>query len=182
MQNIFKFIGVIIVFLIVFMVFTEEDKLDKSTNIIDSEENTIISNWNYSNDEDKMSGEQQYFSSTTSINKIDFEFPYDGGSTFRLIIRNMGRGNEVLMIVSNGQFLTSITSSEKARIKLDGGSVLNYNFRSSNDGSVDVIFFNSSNKLISALKTSKKIMIEVPFYQAGRQIIYFDVEGLIWDK
>lgn len=140
------------------------------------------SNWNYSTDEDKMSGEKRYFATSKSTNEIEFEFPYNGGSTFKFIVRNMGKGNEVLMTVSKGQFMTSIMSSEKVRMKFDDNQPFNVSYNSADDASMDVIFFNSTEKILTKLKTSKKLMVEAPFYDAGRQIIYFDVEGLNWDK
>jgi len=140
------------------------------------------SNWKYAVDTDKMSGTKRYFASTTSTNEIEFEFPYDGGSTFQLVVRNMGKRNEVLLSVSKGQFMTSIGSSEKIRIKFDDEKPFYVGYNSADDGSMDIIFLNSANKIINKLKKAKKVMIEAPFYDAGRQIIYFDVEGLKWDK
>ncbi len=147
-----------------------------------SEEQKEVPNWNYSEDEDKMSGEKRFFASTRSTNKIDFEFPYNGGSTFKLNVRNMGKGDEVLMMVSKGQFMPSIMDSEKVRIRFDEESPLSISYNSAADGSGDVIFFNSSKKIINKLKTSKKVMVEAPFFGAGRQIVYFNVEGFKWEK
>lgn len=190
-----KITATVIIGLIVIANFGDDEKTSNNSTTSNSEQisnesnsdktkklTEVKSNWNYSTDEDKMSGDKRFFATTQSTNEIEFEFPYNGGSTFKLIVRNMGKGNEVLMTVSKGQFMTSIMSSEKCRIKFDDGKAMNFSFNSANDASMDVIFFNSTNKLITKLKIAKKVMIEAPFYDAGRQIIYFDVEGLNWDK
>jgi hypothetical protein len=138
------------------------------------------SKWEYGEDADKMSNQKRYFAFTTSTNKIEFEFPYNGGSSFQLVVRNMGQGNEVMLSVSKGQFMTSIMDSESLRLKFDEEAPFNVNYNSSADASTDAIFLRSSSKIISKLKSAKKLMIEAPFFNAGRQIIYFDVEGLNW--
>ena len=140
------------------------------------------SNWVYEQDTDKMSGTIRYFAFTTSTNKIEFEFPYEGGSTFQLIVRNMGKRNEVLLSVSKGQFIPSIGLSENVRIKFDDEKPFYVGYDSPEDGSTDLIFLNSAQTIINKLKKAKKLMIEAPFFEAGRQIIYFDVDGFKWDK
>ena len=185
-----KITATVIIGLIVIANLGDDEKTSTNSNQVSNENNLdktaksieVESNWSYSTDEDKMSGDKRFFATAHSTNEIEFEFPYNGGSTFKLVVRNMGKGNEVLMTVSEGQFMTSIMSSEKCRIKFDDGKAMNFSFNSADDASMDVIFFNSSNKFITKLKRAKKLMIEAPFYDAGRQIIYFDIEGLNWDK
>lgn len=138
--------------------------------------------WSYSEDEDKMDGTKRYFGSCVSTNEVDFEFPYNGGSSFTLTVRNMGQGNEVVLQVSKGQFMTSIGASETFRAKFDDGQPMNFSYNSASDGSMDVIFLNNSAKFISQLKQAKKLMLEVQFFNAGNKLIYFDVAGLNWDK
>lgn len=160
---------------------SETTAIETSTEIeIEKEEPKSI--WTYTEDEDKMSGQKRYFGTCVSTNQIEFEFPYNGGSTFNLIIRNMGQGNEVILQVSNGQFITSISSSESCRVKFDDEQPSKFTYNSASDGSSDVIFINNAKKFISRLKKAQKLMIEVQFYNAGNQIIYFDVAGLEWDK
>lgn len=144
--------------------------------------NNTKQNWTYQETTDEMSGDKSYFASCTSTNKLEFEFPYGGGSTFTLAIRNNKKSNNVYLSVDKGQFKTSIMNSESCRVKFDDGQPVNFSFVSSDDGSTDIIFFNSESKFISKLKKAKKVKIEAPFFNAGRQIIQFDVDGLKWDK
>ncbi len=179
----------IIVLLIIIANLGGNDENSKSTTGSNStsettteKANEVKSNWEYSEDADKMTNEKRFFASCVSTNKIEFEFPYDGGSSFTLTLRNMGKGNEIVLQVSKGQFMPGIMSSEYCRVKFDDGETVKYTYNSAADGSADVIFLNNSSKFLTNLKTAKKLMIEAPFFNAGRQIINFDVEGLTWDK
>lgn len=142
----------------------------------------VKSNWSYTEDEDKMTSEKRYFASCVSTNEIEFEFPYDGGSHFTLKVRNMGKGNDIVLQVSKGQFMPGIGSTEYCRVKFDDGETVNYTYGSAADGSADVIFLENSSKFLGKLKTAKKLMIEAPFYDAGRKVIESNVEGLTWTK
>lgn len=139
-------------------------------------------NWQYSEEKDKMSGKTNYFAFSTSTNKLEFEFPYQGGSTFTLVIRNMGQGNNVMLGVSKGQFMGSIMGSQYLRVKFDDEQPVNYPYNSPQDASSTSIFLTNEATFISKLKKAKKLMIEAPFFNAGRQIIYFNVDGFKWSK
>lgn len=164
------------------------DEKSSTTNSTNSEENStndikeVKSNWQYNEDADKMTNDKRYFASSVSTNEIEFEFPYNGGSNFTLTLRNLGKGNEIVLQVSKGQFMPGIMSSEYCRVKFDDGETTKYTYNSAEDGSSEVIFFEKSTKFLTNLKTAKKLMIEAPFYNAGRQVINFDIEGLTWDK
>lgn len=165
----------------------EDKKTDATDEIVVSDTLSMQSptekkvNWNYNEDQDKMEGTKQLFASCTSSNSIEFEFPYDGGSTFDILIRNLGKENEALITVSKGQFMTSIGDSESFKAKFDDEKPMNFTYASSSDGSSDVIFINNSSKFISKLKKAKKVMLEIVFYDAGKKIIEFDTEGLKWN-
>lgn len=129
-----------------------------------------------------MSGEKQCFASCSSTHPIDFPFPYKGGSSFNLYLRNLGKGNEVLLYVSKGQFLHSILGSQNCRVKFDDEPPLKFSYNSPADGSSNTIFLEKSDHFLKKLKTCKKVKIEAPFFQAGNKIIEFEAEGLVWDR
>jgi len=139
-------------------------------------------NWTNEENEDKMSGEKRFYTYTTSTNEIEFDFPYQGGSSFTLLVRNMGKANEVALTVSKGQFMPSIMNERSVRVKFDDEKPFNYSYAGTSDGSATTIFIVNANQFINKLKKAKKLMIEAPFYDAGMQIIYFDVEGFKWNK
>jgi hypothetical protein len=187
----YKKTWVIVVGVIVFLIIianlgasdeTSTTSSNSTTETSTKESNEVKSNWSYSEDEDKMTNEKRFFASSVSTNEIEFEFPYNGGSNFTLTLRNMGKGNEIVLQVSKGQFMSGIMSSEHCRVKFDDGETVKYTYNSASDGSADVIFFDNSTKFLTKLKTAKKLMIEAPFFDAGRQVINFEIEGLSWDK
>lgn len=138
-------------------------------------------NWNYSWSVDEMTGKEQHWTTTTSTNTIDFAFPYSGGSTFELTVRNLGKKNEVTLSVSKGQFLSSFGYSKACMVKFDDEAGTRFSYGSASDGSSNIIFFSNASKLISKLKKAKKVKIEAPFFNEGNKIIHFDVAGLKWE-
>ncbi len=157
----------------------EEITKESTTKPIEKEE---ISNWEYRESKDKMTDEKSYFATCKSINTVYFDFPYSGGSTFTLTLRKMNQNNHVLLRVSKGQFMASLFGSEQLRIKFDEGITQKYSYSSPSDGSSDVIFINNESNFISKLKKSKKILIEVLFFNHGKEIIEFNIEGLQWNR
>lgn len=136
----------------------------------------LTPNWTYETYEDKMDGTKQRVAVTTSTNKVHFDFPYAGGSEFYLMLRK-GGGTDVMLKISKGQFMSGLTD-EVVRVKCDNGTAVSYGYNGAADGSSDIIFLNGAKGLIEKIRKSKKVMIDAPFYNAGRQVAEFEVEGL----
>lgn len=131
---------------------------------------------------DEMSNEVRYFKKTESLNELEFDFPYQGGSSFTLMVR--GKENqkpEIILLTDNGQFMSSFGGSEHLRLKFDDGEAFTVTYNSSANGNANVIFLNSESKILKMLPTAKKLKIEAPFFESGCQIIDFDVEGFTWE-
>lgn len=138
------------------------------------------SNWTYEETVDKMDNKKNLFASCTSTNQVYFDFPYSGGSTFTLMIRNANKSNEVLLSVSKGQFSTGIDGS-RGRIKFDDEKPISISYTEPEDSRSDLIFLSPERMIINKLKKAKKVMIETEFFQEGRKSAEFDVEGLTWN-
>ena len=50
----------------------------------------------------------------------------------------------------------------------------------SEDGSSDILFFNNEFTLLKKIKKSKKMVVEVPFYQNGVKQFEFKIRNLLW--
>lgn len=158
----------------------------KNTSNNDSSEATsepettpiVKSNWEYSEEKDELDGSTTKFASSTSINVLDFKFPYDGGSYGMLTIRNRNNKNEVLLAISKGQFMSSYTNS--LRVKFDDDNPVKYTYSEPASASANLIFLNNEKKFIERLKTCKKIKIEATYYDEGNAILEFDVDGFKW--
>lgn len=182
-------VGVTLFFAIVVVAnITKDKKTTPSKDNVVSKKEEIVkesvvkepkSNWQYSEDKDEMTSQKRLFATCLSTNEIQFEFPYNGGSFFTLTVRNMGNGNEVVLEVSKGQFMSGFNSA--LRLKFDDEQPMSIGYSDAADGSSNVIFLNSSNKIISKLKTAKKLLIEATFFSAGSKHIQFDVSGLKWN-
>lgn len=144
----------------------------------EEQKSTPKSKWEYSEKSNEMDNTTTYFASLTSKNKIEFEFPYDGGSSFQFIVRKTNGQYDFLVTVSKGQFMTNILENEKLRIRFDDGEPFDWQYSSANDARADIIFPEFSDDFLAQLKASKKMMIEAPFAFAGRQVIQFETGNL----
>lgn len=142
-----------------------------------------LKNWQYETSKDEMRGIESKFATTVSTNTIDFDFPYNGGSKLILTLRKRGAEVDVMIAVSKGQILCGIQNCETA-FKFDNGVVQSITMSEPESHSSDLLFIaydKTKSKIISQLKNSKKLVIEVPFYQEGKKQFTFDVSGLEWN-
>lgn len=142
-----------------------------------------LKNWQYETSKDEMRGIESKFATTVSTNTVDFDFPYNGGSKLILTLRKRGTEVDVMVAVSKGQILCGIQNCETA-FKFDNGVVQSITMSEPESHSSDLLFIaydETKSKIISQLKNSKKLVIEVPFYQEGKKQFTFDVSGLEWN-
>lgn len=159
---------------------TEMAKSEIADSIAMPIETALAQNWTYGEQSNKMDNIKSHFALTNSTNTLQFQFPYNGGSTFILSIRTQKGKNEMYVEASKGQFLASSMGNSYVRIKADDGKPFTATISSASDGSSNYIFIDNANKVISLIRNAKKLMIEAEFFQEGRQAIEFDVNGLIW--
>lgn len=138
-------------------------------------------NWVYSEDIDEMTDMTRYSAECKSLDIKKFSFPYDGGSTLSLFIRNMNGTNEAVLYLDKGVIDISIADIEYIRVRFDGGKTQLYSYNSAFKGIVNYAFLNRSEEFISGLKSSKSVKIEVPVLQESRAIFNFNTEGLVWN-
>jgi len=140
-----------------------------------------VSNWTYSSDVDEMTDKKSYYAECTSLNVVNFDFPYEGGSTLSIVIRKSPKfGRDVYIKISSGQFIAGVEGCT-IRVRADGKRIKSFGCSEAADGSSDVLFINSASTFISLLKRSNSIKIEAPFYQYGYQVFSFEVKGLKWN-
>ena len=150
----------------------------KPDTITKPKEETVPEYWFYTSDIDKMTSGKKLYAYCDSYTTANFQFPYDGGSTFQLVLRRESKRNLVTLSVSKGQFVGSYNST--LRVKFDKNKVESFSFSEPNDGTSNVIFIDSESRFINKLKKAKHLMIEAEFYQEGRVVIEFNVQGLKW--
>ncbi|MBO9612516.1 MAG: hypothetical protein J7619_07470 [Dyadobacter sp.] len=140
-----------------------------------------ISDWLYSDDVDRMTSKKRYFANTFATEEINFDFPYDGGTTFGLIVRHSDGQNDVMLRCDKCQFIYRIGEANRLKVKFDEGAPETFVFHETDNGSSELIFIASADEFISRMKKSKHLLIGAEFYEAGTKYIDFDISGLKWD-
>jgi len=148
-----------------------------NTKKLKEEEKT---NWIRSEEVDKMSGSKDVYLSNVSLNKARFNFPYNGGSSMKLIIRKWRGKTDAMIRISKGQFNTCFQGC-KLLVKFSHKKKPeSYSMTTTSDHSGDVRFFRYPKALIKNLKLSKKTIIEAEFFQNGKIQFEFNTKDFKW--
>jgi len=135
--------------------------------------------WHYDEQRDEMRGTVRKYAWANADEQLQFAFPYGGGSTPSIRLRKSGRGTEVLLDVSKGQFMCFIDGCW-VYVKFDGGAVTRYSAVPPSDGTSNVLFLDPAAQFVKKLKKANHVTIEAEFYQEGKRQMTFDVAGLDW--
>lgn len=139
----------------------------------------VGSQWSYDTDKDEMRGTTSYFASVRSDDTINLGFPYEP-DTAELILRKQPSDGQSVILRAPGQFICHSYRDDTVAVKFDNGPIQQFECGEPADATTGVLFIRGSGRFIEKAKSSKRVIIEVPMYQAGRQQITFDVEGLEW--
>lgn len=138
------------------------------------------SNWSYYTDKDEMRNTTDYGVINQSLDKLYFDFPYQGGSITSLIIRKTSRfGKDVFIKIEPGQFSCGLDCTISA--KFDDGAVEKFSATGASDGSHNLLFISNYTRFVKKLKNAKKLILEIEFYNQGLHQIKFDIQELKWD-
>ena len=154
-----------------------------STNQATESENVKPKNWQYKTTKDDMRGTTTNFATTVSTNTVNFDFPYNGGSKLLLTLRETGNQKDVIVTISKGQILCDIRGCDLS-FKFDDGAVQSITMSEPDNHSSEALFVmydKTEDKIINQIKDSKKLIVEIPFYQEGKKQFTFDVSGLEWN-
>ena len=140
----------------------------------------IPSKWRYNQNQDEMRNQTTYSAILESNNSVDFDFPYSGGSTLSIQLRQDPKyGKDVIFFISKGQI--PCFSGCTASVKFDNGRIQTLRFVGAENGHADTIFLsNNVAGFVKQLRSSKTMMAEVEFYDEGRRQFQFDTSGLEW--
>ena len=140
---------------------------------------TSGTSWTYQTTKDEVRNTTDSYASIVSDNKVDFDFPYDGGSTLQMTVRHDHTGDNILLVISKGQFVCGIENC-KGEMNIDG-TPRHLTLLRPADGSSDTLFVSRPAEIIKALESAKKVIVELPFFQAGnRQFTFTSAGGLEW--
>lgn len=138
--------------------------------------------WSYSESIDSVSGKSLSSAIIKSDNQFELEFPYNGGTIGTLQIRQHPRfGKDVIFYVNKGQILCSSYDGCYVTIKFDDKPAYKVKATEPADHSSDTLFLNGYAGLLKNIKSSKKMIVEVTFYQSGNKAFEFNIENLKWN-
>jgi len=137
--------------------------------------------WDYSSHADKMGRGTAQYATLESVNEVDFDFPYNGGSKAIITLRNSPKyGKNVIFQVTKGQILCHLDGC-RVNVKVDEGHPVPVDADEAADGSSNVIFLPYSS-LLRDLRRAKTLRIEANFYQEGSRVFEFHPKGLDVNK
>lgn len=138
--------------------------------------------WQYLQNKDEMRASVRYSAVNASLNTANFSFPY-GESKLELILRKDPEyGNDVMFVIGNGQFNTCFNGC-KITVKFDDQKLETFSMIGPDSGSHDTLFIDGKKNLarfMDKLKKSKKLTVEVAFFNHGKEQFKFDIDGLEW--
>lgn len=139
--------------------------------------------WIYDESVDEMRGETSYFATNESLNTVQLESPYSGGTKLNILLRkDAENGNDVLFAVNKGQLFCTYQDCYIS-IKFDDEPVEKIATTEAAAGSSEVLFLaNGVSGFVERLKGAESVMIEVEFYDHGKEQFKFDVSNLKWDR
>lgn len=144
-----------------------------------------LPHWIKRTNQDEMTDETNVWMSIVSDNQHEFDFPYNGGSILQIDVRYRKQdGNQVILIISKGQLLTTNFNDENnVIVRFDNDAPMTFSTSESSDYNSSYLFLNNPRKFINRAKTAKKIKIQVPVFNEGQPIFEFSpAEPLQWNK
>jgi hypothetical protein len=133
--------------------------------------------WTYAVKEDSM-GRKSRLAQVKSSNSVEFDFPYQGVQNAALILRKHPQyGTEVILVLERAQFLCSSIEDCIVNVRFDDGPIQRFSAGEPSDHSTNKLFIHNAGTFISRLSKAKIVRMEPEFYQAGRRVSEFNVEG-----
>ena len=137
------------------------------------------SNWHYHVTPDEMRGTTIKSAFLAADNELQFDFPYAGGSTVTIMLRDTAGHDDVALVLDKGQFVCNPFGGT-VPAKFDDGPIEKFACNSTSDGSSTVMFLHPPSRFISRLRSSRRLIIEPEFFQAGTLQVTFNITGLKW--
>jgi hypothetical protein len=162
--------------------FEEQLQIDSiKTSILKEVENKVykdsIDGWKYETVTNKMTSAQDKFCRVQSNESLSLGAPYDGVNYGSLTVRRMNGEMDIIISIMKGQ-ISGGYENDYFKARFDNEKQITFSYLSPSDNSSESIFVENRSKFLKKLRTSKKVLIEIPLYQNGNQILEFNTEGL----
>lgn len=152
-----------------------EDTSDILTkNVIPEESEAPQTSWEYRESVDEMDDSVSKFWTLTSISPVSLEWPYGEQYVYITVRHTKKWGWDVFIHLDKANINGSkYDNTNYIYARFDGQTKTKWYFSESSSGRSNTIFIDKTKKFISKLKTSKTLLIEIPFYEDGRKIAKF---------
>lgn len=150
---------------------------------IDSLDSEVKNGWNYESEIDEMDGSTTKRAIAVSSNIVEFDFPYNGGSTLGICVRKTRKyGTDVMISISKGQFVCSeYNGTNYVTVRFNNNAPIKFTTVEPSDYSNDLLFLQNPKKFIKLAKNAKTIKIEAPFFNEGLNVFTFKTKKpLVW--
>lgn len=137
-------------------------------------------NWVYTSTADAMSDKETKKACTTSTNQIVQSFPYHN-TTAHLCIRQSPKWglDAFVELDDDGQILCGIESCALP-VRFDKAPTQKFPAVGAADNSNNIIFIKRTAGLVTSLKKSSSVAVEVTLFENGVQPLTFNTTGLQW--
>jgi hypothetical protein len=130
--------------------------------------------WSYQQETDKMSGKTARYAQLESENSLSLDFPYQGRNKGTLTVRHHPKyGLDVYVGVEKGQMLCRVYDGCTVVVRFDDSKPQRFSAVPPADHSSDSMFIENASRFITAAKKSKRILVQVQFFQNGDQVLEF---------
>jgi hypothetical protein len=138
--------------------------------------------WRYQDDVDKMTGKSASYAVVESDNSLQLGSPYSGSNHGRITVRRHPKyGLDVLISVDKGQILCRAYDGCTVMIRFDSGKPQRFSVLEPADYSSETVFITNRSRFIAAAKKSKRILVQIPMFHEGEQVLEFAVPvELVW--
>lgn len=155
-----------------------EVAIDTVAVTIDSIAPVSSNNWEYGESIDKMTSKTTKFAQIKSHESLDLKFPYDGANYGHLTLRKKD-GLNIYLNIDKGQ-ITGGYDNNFITVRFDEDKPIKFSYSEPQDGSSNFIFIDNEMRFLTKLKKSKKVLIALPLYHEGNQILEFNTVDLKW--
>jgi len=138
--------------------------------------------WRYQDSVDQMTGKAESYAYVESDNSLDLSSPYAGRNHGRITVRRHPKyGLDVVVSVDKGQILCRAYQGCSVMVRFDNGKPQQFSAVEPADYSSESVFLTNRARFISAAKKSKRILVQIPMFHEGEQVLEFSVPvELVW--
>lgn len=133
--------------------------------------------WVFKTSSDAMSESTGYSSSIWSLTTVELPYPYQGAQKLTLQVGKNARGRSYALVgIPKGQF-SCYECDIRIRFDNAGAGIWSANAPVEIPG---FLLISGPARFIDQIKTSKRVAIEVPFFNSGMKVVEFKTDEFPW--